>query len=64
VGPTDVFPEQFEHFIVGKKHLKDLLKEYHGDLLSPQYWKEMQKIAAQGVIQNFTPYPDHIRFHR
>ena len=27
VGPNDVFPEQFEHFIVGKKHLKDCLKE-------------------------------------
>jgi isocitrate dehydrogenase kinase/phosphatase len=62
VGPSDVFPEQFEHFIVGKKHLKDLLKQHHGDLLSPQYWREVQSVAAQGVIQNFTPYPEHIRF--
>src|SRR6056300_1719185 len=29
VAPNDVFPEQFEHFIVGKKHLKDCLKELH-----------------------------------
>lgn len=64
VGPIDVFPEQFEHFIVGKKHLKELFKAYHGDLMSPQYWKEMQNIAAKGVIQNFTPYPEHIRFKR
>ncbi|MFC4700350.1 bifunctional isocitrate dehydrogenase kinase/phosphatase [Glaciecola siphonariae] len=64
VAPNDVFPEQFEHFIVGKKHLKDLLKEYHGDLMSPQYWKEVQTIAAEGVIQNFTPYPAHIRFRQ
>jgi len=62
VGPSDVFPEQFEHFIVGKKHLKDLLKKYHGDLMSPAYWREVQSIAAKGNIQNFTPYPAHVRF--
>jgi hypothetical protein len=32
--------------------------------MSPQYWKEMQAIAAKGVIQNFTPYPEQIRFNQ
>ncbi|MFW8590553.1 bifunctional isocitrate dehydrogenase kinase/phosphatase [Glaciecola sp. 2405UD65-10] len=64
VAPNDVFPEQFEHFIVGKKHLKDLLKELHGNLLKPQYWKEVQTIAAQDVMQHFTPYPPALRFKR
>lgn len=64
VGPTDVFPEQFEHFIVGKKHLKDLLKELHGDLLKPEYWQEVQQIASQGAMQNFTPYPPSLCFKR
>ncbi len=64
VAPNDVFPEQFEHFIVGKKHLKDLLKELHGDLLQPSYWKDVQQIAAQGLIQNFTPYPKSLRFRQ
>ena len=64
VGPTDVFPEQFEHFIVGKKHLKDLLKELHGDLLKPEYWQEVQQIASQGTMQNFTPYPPSLCFTR
>ncbi|MGQ8364858.1 bifunctional isocitrate dehydrogenase kinase/phosphatase [Glaciecola sp. 1036] len=62
VAPDDVFPEQFEHFIVGKKHLKDILKELHGDLLLPEYWRSLQKEAAKGLIQNFTPYPEEIRF--
>jgi isocitrate dehydrogenase kinase/phosphatase len=62
VAPNDVFPEQFEHFIVGKKHLKDLLKEYHGDLMTPEYWREVQAITATGAIQNFTPYPASRRF--
>lgn len=64
VGPTDVFPEQFEHFIVGKKHLKDLLKELHGDLLTPEYWQKVQATAGKGTMQNFTPYPPNLCFKR
>ena len=64
VAPNDVFPEQFEHFIVGKKHLKDLLKELHGDLMTPEYWRNVQAITATGAIQNFTPYPPSRRFQQ
>lgn len=56
VGPNDVFPEQFEHFIVGKKHLKDLLKELHGDLMTPEYWQKIQRMCKEGKYLNFTPY--------
>ncbi|MFT4937582.1 MAG: isocitrate dehydrogenase kinase/phosphatase [Paraglaciecola sp.] len=56
VGPTDVFPEQFEHFIVGKKHLKTILKELHPDLMTTKYWLEAQKNAAKGEVQDFIPY--------
>lgn len=56
VGPSDVFPEQFEHFIVGKKHLKLLLKEMHGDLMTQQYWLNAQARAASKEVQYFWPY--------
>lgn len=56
VAPNDVFPEQFEHFIVGKKHLKDCLKELHGDLMTPAYWKQLQAVCKEGKTLNFTPY--------
>jgi isocitrate dehydrogenase kinase/phosphatase len=56
VGPTDVFPEQFEHFIVGKKHLKTILKELHPDLMTYEYWLQLQAKAAEGEVQHFTPY--------
>jgi isocitrate dehydrogenase kinase/phosphatase len=56
VGPSDVFPEQFEHFIVGKKHLKTILKELHPDLMTAKYWLQAQKKAAKGEVQDFTPY--------
>lgn len=64
VAPNDVFPEQFEHFIVGKKLLKDLLRELHGDLLQPEYWREIQAVAAQDIMQHFTPYPPTMRFRQ
>ncbi|MCW8091782.1 bifunctional isocitrate dehydrogenase kinase/phosphatase [Alteromonas sp. ASW11-130] len=64
VAPNDVFPEQFEHFIVGKRHLKNLLKRLHGDLMSPAYWKEIQALTANGEVQNFTPYNESMRFPR
>ncbi len=64
VAPNDVFPEQFEHFIVGKKQFKDILKELHGDLMTPEYWREVQRITATGAIQNFSPYPASRRFTR
>jgi isocitrate dehydrogenase kinase/phosphatase len=56
VGPTDVFPEQFEHFIVGKKHLKTQLKELHPDLMSWEFWLQLQAKAGEGEVQHFTPY--------
>lgn len=62
VGPDDVFPQQFEHFIVGKKEFKDILKELHGDLMTPEYWQEVQRLTAQGGVGNFTPYPESCRF--
>jgi isocitrate dehydrogenase kinase/phosphatase len=64
VGPTDVFPEQFEHFIIGKKAFKDILKELHGDIMTAQYWQNIQKTASKETIQNFTPYPQSVRFQR
>jgi isocitrate dehydrogenase kinase/phosphatase len=64
VGPLDVFPAQFEHFIVGKKHLKDLLKSLHPELMQPQFWRDTQQTAAKGIMQDFTPYPETVRFNR
>jgi isocitrate dehydrogenase kinase/phosphatase len=61
VGPTDVFPEQFEHFIVGKKHLKTVLKELHPDLMTCEYWLALQAKASEGEVQHFTPYAESKR---
>ena len=64
VAPNDVFPEQFEHFIVGKRKLKDILKALHGDLMTSEYWREVQRKCARGDVQHFTPYNANVRFTR
>ncbi len=64
VAPNDVFPEQFEHFIVGKRKFKDILKSLHGDLMTPEYWHEVQEKCARGDVQHFTPYNANMRFDR
>jgi len=46
VGPRDVFPEQFEHFLGMNEGLKRHFIDVHGDLLAPRYWRECQARAA------------------
>lgn len=62
VAPLDIFPEQFEHFILGKKAFKDKLKALHPELMQPEYWRSLQAQAKTGVIQHFTPYHESQRF--
>jgi isocitrate dehydrogenase kinase/phosphatase len=61
VGPRDVFPEQFEHFIVGKKAYKQILKELHGDLMTQEFWLNAQRNAASREVQYFWPYAQNKR---
>ena len=48
VGDNDVFPEQFEHFLGMNAELKTLFMERHGDLLSAEYWRAIQKRLEAG----------------
>lgn len=64
VGPQDVFPQQFEHFIVGKKQLKDIFRELHSEIFDPNYWREIQEKTARGDIYHAAPYPEEQRFKR
>ena len=62
VGPEDVFPQQFEHFIVGKREHKALLKKHHPELMQPAYWRQLQNSVGQGEIKEVLPYPPQRRF--
>jgi isocitrate dehydrogenase kinase/phosphatase len=64
VGATDVFPEQFERFLVGEPRARGIFYEYHRDLLDPQFWSAKQAHLRAGVQEDVFPYPEEIRFPR
>ncbi len=53
---NDVFPEEFNAFMVPRGPLKDVFMEYHADLFDVKFWKNMQKIHEQGQMADFFPY--------
>ena len=64
VGEHDVFPEQFDHFLVSEPRARELFYEYHRDLLDPAFWRAKQDIVRSGEQEDVFPYPEEIRFSR
>jgi isocitrate dehydrogenase kinase/phosphatase len=64
VRPSDVFPEQFERFLVADPRAREIFLEYHRDLLDPEFWQGKQKRLAAGIQEDIFPYPDEARFRR
>jgi isocitrate dehydrogenase kinase/phosphatase len=62
VGPQDVFPEEFETFLLGSAQVRDAFFRHHADLLRPEFWQECQRRVADGQIVDFFPYPESVRF--
>jgi isocitrate dehydrogenase kinase/phosphatase len=64
VGESDVFPEQFERFLVSHPRAREIFYEYHRDLLDPQFWTRKQERFRDGVLEDIFPYPEEMRFPR
>jgi len=64
IGPRDVFPEQFERFLVADPRLRAIFLEAHRDLTDPQFWRTKQARLAIGEQEDVFPYPEAIRFRR
>ena len=64
VGPLDVFPEEFETFLLGNPRVRGAFLRYHAELLRPMFWQNCQQQVARGEIVDFFPYPESIRFCR
>ncbi|MEW5929917.1 MAG: bifunctional isocitrate dehydrogenase kinase/phosphatase [Gemmatimonadota bacterium] len=63
VQEGDVFPEEFLPFLVPAGPLRDAFLEAHADLLTAEFWQEMQRRQAAGEIPDFFPYPRCRRLH-
>jgi isocitrate dehydrogenase kinase/phosphatase len=62
VGKHDVFPEQFEHFLLGNEKIRHFFKQHHADLLSCAYWQAHKERILGGIVEDVFPYPQQIRF--
>lgn len=63
VGPNDVFPEEFAHFLLGNARIARTFNKYHTDLLDAEWWQACRSQAAQGRIEDIFPYDRSRRLH-
>ena len=62
VGPNDVFPEEFELFLLGQPKLRKPFMKYHAELLQADYWSAQQQRIQSGLLDDVFPYPEELRF--
>lgn len=56
VGEDDVFPEQFLKFLAMDRELKALFLKVHGDLLTADFWREIQRKHEAREMTEVLPY--------
>ncbi len=56
VGEHDVFPEEFQAFLVPPGALRMAFLTVHGDLLTTEFWKDAQRRLASGEVVDVFPY--------
>jgi isocitrate dehydrogenase kinase/phosphatase len=56
VGELDIFPEEFQAFLVPPGPLRDTFLAAHGDLLDVEFWQGVQRRLAEGEVFDVYPY--------
>ena len=62
VARNDVFPEEFETFLLSNPEIRSAFMKHHRDLLSAGFWQAAQSKIRAGVFEDFFPYPEGLRF--
>ncbi len=57
VHANDVFPEEFDRFLLGDARVRLAFMKYHAQLLDYQWWQNRQSRVASGKIEDIFPYP-------
>ncbi|WP_427852513.1 bifunctional isocitrate dehydrogenase kinase/phosphatase [Stenotrophomonas acidaminiphila] len=61
VAPNDVFPERFPLFMGLPRPLMEAVREAHGELFDPRWWRGLQAAFARGEFPDTPPYPRALR---
>lgn len=62
IGRHDVFPEQFERFLLGNPNIRSIFMQHHAELLTRAWWQAHKERIQAGVVEDVFPYPQQIRF--
>lgn len=62
VGPNDVFPEEFEHFVLADPRIRAVFLRHHAELLDADWWHATRQAASRGRIEDIFPYDMRKRF--
>ena len=62
VGPHDIFPEEFETFLLTNPKTRACFLAAHADLLDARWWQAMQAEIRTGRLAEVLSYPGTIRF--
>ncbi|MEO8305075.1 MAG: bifunctional isocitrate dehydrogenase kinase/phosphatase [Betaproteobacteria bacterium] len=64
VARNDVFPEEFETFLLTDPRTRDCFRHFHADLLDPGWWQATQREIRSGRLVEVLSYSDAVRFAR
>ncbi len=62
VSRTDVFPEEFATFLLTSPNIRAAFMRHHADLLDIGFWQSTQEEIRRGVVKDFFPYDESLRF--
>jgi len=62
VSRLDVFPEEFETFLLVTDRIREAFMRHHPDLFDAEFWQKTQAQVREGAVQDFFPYPESQRF--
>jgi isocitrate dehydrogenase kinase/phosphatase len=62
VGAHDIFPEEFERFLLTDASIRRAFVAFHADLLDPAWWQAMQEANGAARQIEVLSYPDSVRF--
>ncbi|HBK46428.1 MAG TPA: bifunctional isocitrate dehydrogenase kinase/phosphatase [Xanthomonadaceae bacterium] len=61
VGPRDVFPERFPLFMGLPAPMLEAVRQAHGELFDPQWWRALQARLREDDYPDTPPYADALR---
>ncbi len=64
VGPGDVFPEEFSLLTACDRKIRKVFNQLHGELLTVNWWQQVQQQVEQGEIVDVYPYRRQQQFKR